>query len=91
MENEIGKAIQLLRINNRLSQDELAELSNLSSGYISLAEKGKRNLSLSALNRISKALNMPLFLLLFYAEKDNVNMPRQLKQELLYEVYEVMK
>ena len=86
MENRIGEAIRLLRVQKGLSQQQLADQANISIGYISLIERCKRNTSLLVLRRVSEALGKPLFLIIFLAEKDTLRLSQDLKEKMLYEV-----
>lgn len=56
----IGKKIRELRIKRKLSQETLAELCNLSSSYISYIETGKKRLSFTTLEKLSKYLNFDI-------------------------------
>ncbi|WP_081948794.1 helix-turn-helix domain-containing protein [Litchfieldella xinjiangensis] len=63
MENilvKFGEEIRKLRTERGLTQEQLAELSNLDRTYISSVERGKRNISLKAIKSISDALNVPI-------------------------------
>ena len=61
----IGKAIKLCRIQKNLYQDQLAKLANISPAYLSLIEKNQRDPTFSVIENISKALNIPLSILIF--------------------------
>ena len=52
----IGANIQFLRSNKNLSQQELATKSKLDRTFLSAVENGKRNISISALQKISNSL-----------------------------------
>jgi transcriptional regulator with XRE-family HTH domain len=67
-----GKAIKILRSARNFEQQELAKKAGLDSSYISLIEKGKRNPSSQAVEKITKSLSIPKHLLLLLAsdEKD---------------------
>lgn len=57
----IGKIIQRIRKDRKMSQSELAEvLGKQSATYVNLIESGKRKVSLESLMHISKALKVPL-------------------------------
>ena len=54
----LGENIKRKREQNGLSQEELANVADFDRTYISLIERGKRNLSLLNLCRFAKALGM---------------------------------
>ena len=64
----IGTAIKLCRDRKNLTLSELSKKSGLSISYISLLENNKRDPNLSKVEQISKALNIPLSILLFLSE-----------------------
>ena len=45
-----GKAIQAIRAKQKISQEKLAELSDLDRTYISSVERGQRNISILNIN-----------------------------------------
>lgn len=67
----IGKAIKLCRKQKNWTLAKLADETSLSISYISLLEQGKRDPNLSKLKEISKALQVPLSILLFLAGDKN--------------------
>jgi transcriptional regulator with XRE-family HTH domain len=71
----IGRAIKLCRNQRGINQSELAEDSHLSTSYISLLERGEReDPSLSILESIASALEIPISVLLFLAaDEDELN------------------
>jgi transcriptional regulator with XRE-family HTH domain len=52
-----GKAVRKLRLENKLSQEKLAELSDLHPNYISSVERGEKNISLHNIYKIARGLN----------------------------------
>lgn len=57
----IGKTIRKRRKELKITQEELAELSNLSVNYISRIERvNDQNISLKSLNAIANALNLKI-------------------------------
>lgn len=61
---DYGKGIRIARAVAGIRQKQLAKLSGLDPSHISLIEKGKRQPSLEALEKLSKALNVPQDLLI---------------------------
>ena len=55
-----GQAVRKLRLEQKLSQEELAERCDLHRTYISDIELGKRNVSLENIERIAAALERSL-------------------------------
>lgn len=53
-----GELIRKLRNDKELTQEKLAELSQLHSNYISLLERGKRKPTIDTIFKIANALNM---------------------------------
>jgi transcriptional regulator with XRE-family HTH domain len=66
--SELGQVIRKYRLTAGFSQEELAERSGLHWTYISQVERGKRNLSVEALQRIGIALRIQAWQLLREAE-----------------------
>ena len=57
---EIGNSIRQLRIKKGLSQEKLAELSDLNTSYIGQIERGEKNPSVDIVYSIAKALDTEL-------------------------------
>lgn len=55
-----GQAVRKLRLEQGISQEELAERCGLHRTYISDVELGKRNVSLENIDRIATSLNKSL-------------------------------
>jgi transcriptional regulator with XRE-family HTH domain len=60
-----GHAIRFCRQQRQLSIPALAERAGLSPSYISLLERNERDPPLSTLQRLSKALAVPLSVMVF--------------------------
>ena len=61
---QLGKRIAYLRKKKKMSQLDLALISDINKNYISDLERGRRNPSLMILSRISNALNIDMSTLL---------------------------
>lgn len=66
-----GEAVQEIRIERGLSQEELASQIGMQRTYISDVERGIRNTSISNAKRIARALEIPLSKLIEVAESEN--------------------
>lgn len=58
IEEAFGEAIRELRKANQISQEKLAEVSNLDPSFISLLECGHKQPSLITIFQLAKALNL---------------------------------
>lgn len=66
----VGRVIRKYRESAGLSQEALAEGSGLHRTYISLVERGHRNISVDALSQIAEALGVYPSRLMSEAEKE---------------------
>jgi len=57
---KFGEKIRKVRKENGLSQEELAEKAGLHRTYIGMIERGEKNITLTNIEKISKALNIEL-------------------------------
>src|SRR5262245_57390503 len=64
MEREFGERVRRIRLEQRLSLDELAERSGVSRAALSKIERGERHTRLGNAVRIAEALGIPLARLL---------------------------
>ncbi len=60
IKEKVGQRIKELRTKQGLSQEEFALRCGLDRTYITSLERGKRNISLTNLEKIAKAFNMTL-------------------------------
>ena len=60
IKEKVGQRIRDLRTKQGLSQEEFAFRCELDRTYITCLERGKRNISLTNLEKIAKAFNMTL-------------------------------
>jgi transcriptional regulator with XRE-family HTH domain len=56
----VGLNLQRLRREKGLSQEELADLASIHQTYLSGVERGKRNPTITVLQRIAKALGVDI-------------------------------
>ena len=56
----VGKRVKELRNNLGISQEELADLTDLDRTYITSVECGKRNISIVNIEKLAKALKVSL-------------------------------
>ncbi len=56
----LGMRIKELRTQVGISQEKLADIANLDRTYITSVEKGKRNISIVNIDKISTALGVSL-------------------------------
>lgn len=61
----IGYSVRFCRQQKRITIPELARRAELSTSYLSLVERGKREPSFDALNEICRALQVPMSVLIF--------------------------
>jgi transcriptional regulator with XRE-family HTH domain len=57
---QLGAAIRITRQAKGMALGELAKASEVSSPFLSLVEKGRRNVSLDVLRRIAVAMDVPV-------------------------------
>jgi transcriptional regulator with XRE-family HTH domain len=60
---DYGRAIKKVRAVRGISQKKLAKLAELDASYISMIENGHRIPSIEALESLSKALDVPMYLI----------------------------
>ena len=61
---KFGKRIKYLRLKKGISQEELSFRCNLHRNYVSDAERGKRNVSLKALEKFAQGFGLSVSQLL---------------------------
>lgn len=84
MIQNLGEKVKLLRKRRNLKQEDLANLLNLSRTQISNLEKGKRNFSLSQLEKICEFFNVEMSYFIM-AETTDSCMDLIEKAKLLFE------
>lgn len=60
IKSQLGQRVRELRKSKGLSQEQLAHLSGLSRQYITDVERGARNIAIVNVEKIAKALEIPL-------------------------------
>jgi transcriptional regulator with XRE-family HTH domain len=78
-----GKILRLLRDSLNLRQDEVAARANISPGYLSLIENGKKEPSLEVLHALSEIYNVPFYL--FVWNEDDLKRTRNAKERKIVE------
>ena len=56
----LGQRIKKYRISKGLSQEKLSELAGCHPTYIGQIERGEKNVSVESIEKLSRALNIPL-------------------------------
>lgn len=67
----IGQKIKTIRLLKNKTQKELANEIGITQAFLSLIEKGEREVSINLLKALGKALNVPLTVLMYLAMEDN--------------------
>jgi len=70
---KIGLKIKEYRLKRKMTQEELAEICNLSTIHISNIERGKTCLSLYTLKKMSEILNFEISLNIFEGKDNAIN------------------
>lgn len=60
-QKEFGRKLKLIQKKQRLSQEELFFLSSISRSHIGMIENGKRDVTLTVIFKLSRALNINLY------------------------------
>lgn len=64
----LGEALRLIRVYHDLKQKEAAERLGVSTSYISELEKGDKTPTLAVIEKYSRAFDMPVSSIMFFAE-----------------------
>src|SRR3972149_3018514 len=92
--NIVGQNIRQIRQKLGLTQEELANMSGLSQGYVNKLESGKRKFTQKTLCAIAEALDLPLYS--FFKEEGEENSFRELpdtyaKKHTARDIFKVLK
>ena len=68
----IGKRIRIIRKSQKRTISYVADMAKISPKYLQGVKVGKRNISITNLNKIAKVLNIPISLLLCNEDISNV-------------------
>ncbi len=60
LKKEFGARLRLLRIQRQITQEQLSAAANLSVDFLSLIERGKNSPSFASLEKLAKALKVPV-------------------------------
>lgn len=66
---ELGQVIRLLCIANNIKSKELAEKCGVSGSFVSDIIHGRKKLSYNSLDKVSKALDMPVSQIIAFVEQ----------------------
>ena len=81
----IGKAINKIRKKRKMSQGDLCTIVDITQPYLSMLENNKADPSISTINKISKALEVPTAILFWFTlSEDEVHPDKK-------EVYNILK
>ena len=69
----VGKGIRGCRLDKNMTQDELAEVADLSSNYICQIENGNKQAGMAALERIAIALDVSVLHLIKKSDESNMD------------------
>ena len=67
---KIGDTLKKLRQKRRLTLEDVALATGLSISYISCLERDKRNINFTTLEKIAKAISVPLPVIIFLSAND---------------------
>lgn len=79
----LGKKIRAERKRLGLSQEQVAEMINVSTSYIGLVERGERSVTLEKLISLANCFHVSLDSLL----QDNISVPQSFQDEQIYKLW----
>lgn len=80
----LGKSIKLCRTQRNMTQAELAQAVGISVGHLSLIERNKRDLAFSKVKKIAEALDIPVFLIVYFADENKCCFDPRLQEKLAH-------
>lgn len=60
IQRQLGMRVRYLRMQKKLSQEDLALEAGINKNYLSDLERGNRNPTVEVLNKIAQALEIPI-------------------------------
>jgi len=60
IQHKVGKKVKAFRVKAGISQETLSHLADLDRTYIPSIEKGERNISITVLGKLAKALKVSM-------------------------------
>lgn len=69
VEKRFGNRIRQLRVARHLSQEELSFRCGISKNYLSDVERGTRNISLKAIEKLAKGLEVEIYELFHFSSQ----------------------
>lgn len=57
---KVGSNIKKIRLSKNMSQGDISRKLNIDRGYISKIEKGEKNITIITIEKIARALNIPV-------------------------------
>lgn len=91
MDKNLGEALRLIRVYNDLSQKNLAEKLEISAGYLSEIESGKKEPTLSFINKYAEVLQMKPAVILFFSEKIGTSTSKLMLQKLFIKTLQIFE
>ena len=75
-----GQHLKKLRIQKNLSQEKLAEAADISVSFLGGIERGKKSPTLETINKLSKALDIPITVLMSFGTESTGSKDTKLKE-----------
>lgn len=68
-----GNAIKVFRNGQRMTQSRVAQLAGISTSYLSLIERDKRDPNMSMVGKLSKAVGAPVIMIAFLMDSNRLS------------------